>query len=153
MPPQRTRPFTNGNFRVKIGDDAGESAAAGFQEVIMPEFTLEVFDYRNGNEKRTRPRKINAQYDVSNVVLKRGLIPAGNLYGWVKEVRNGKQDESLRDVVIELRDERGENIAVTWWLSNARPVRYTFSDLNGQADGTVLEIIELAFEDFGVEFE
>jgi len=150
--PERARPFANGTFRVKIGDDAGEGVAAGFQEVIMPEFTLDVFDYRNGNEKENKRRKINAQYEVSNIVLKRGLIGADNLYRWVEEVRNGKQIESLRDVVIELLDESGENVAVSWKLSNARPVRYTVSDLKGQSDGVVLEILELAFEDFDVEF-
>jgi hypothetical protein len=31
-------------------------------------------------------------------------------------------------------------------------VRYTLSDLKGQSDGIVMEIIELAFEDFSVEF-
>ena len=118
----------------------------------MPEFRLDVFDYRNGNEKTNRPRKINADYEVSNVILKRGLIKAHNLYEWVEEVRNGKQDESLKNVAIELLDESGENVAVVWQLTNARPVRYTLSDLKGQADGIVMEIIELAFEDFRVEF-
>lgn len=119
----------------------------------MPEFTLDVFEYRNGNKKENRPRKINAQYDVSNAVLKRGLIKASNLYDWVTEVQKGKQAESLKDVVIELRDETGENVAASWMLTNARPVRYTFSDLQGDADSVVLEIIELAFEDFDMEFE
>ena len=151
--PDRERPYSNGNFRVKIGGSSGEDFTSGFQEIIMPEFTLDAFDYRNGNEKRNRPRKINAHYDVSNAVLKRGLIKAGNLYSWVEEVRNGKQSESLRDVVIELRDESGENVAVSWQLTNARPVRYTLSDLKGDSDGVVMEIIELAFEDFDVHFE
>lgn len=151
--PDRVRPFTNGNFRVKIGGDSGENVVAGFQEIIMPEFTLDVFNYRNGNEKENRPRKINAQYDVSNAILKRGLLNASNLYEWVVEVRNGQQADSLKDVIIELRDESGESIAVAWQLTNARPVRYTLSDLKSQADGVVLEIIELAFEDFDVRYE
>lgn len=150
---ERERPFTNGNFRIKIEGQDGTSTVAGFQEVIMPEFTLDVFEYRNGNKKENRPRKINAQYDVSNAVLKRGLIKASNLYDWVTEVQKGKQAESLKDVVIELRDETGENVAASWMLTNARPVRYTFSDLQGDADSVVLEIIELAFEDFDMEFE
>jgi phage tail-like protein len=150
--PDRNRPFTNGNFRVKIGDDSGDSVISGFTEVIMPEFTLDVFDYRNGNEKQNRPRKINAHYEVSNVILKRGLIKEDNLYQWVEQVRNGEQTDSLRDVVVELRDETNETVAVSWQLRDARPVRYTVSDLKGEADGVVLEIVELAFEDFTVEF-
>ena len=150
--PDRDRPYTNGNFRVKIEGASGEDVVAGFQEIRMPEFRLDVFDYRNGNEKTNRPRKINADYEVSNVILKRGLIKAHNLYEWVEEVRNGKQDESLKNVAIELLDESGENVAVVWRLTNARPVRYTLSDLKGQSDGIVMEIIELAFEDFSVEF-
>ena len=151
--PERDRPYTNGNFRVKIGGDQGDSVAAGFQEVVMPEVKAEVVEYRNGNEKLNHPRKINGSYDVSNVILKRGLIGASNLWDWFQLVMNGKQEESLKDVVIQLMDESGENVAVSWRLTNARPVKYRFSDLQAGGEEIAMEIVELAFEDFDMEFE
>lgn len=151
--PERERPYTNGNFRVKIGSDTGESVVSGFQEIIMPEVEAEAIKYRNGNEKQNRPRKINGSYDVGNVILKRGFIKANNLWSWFETVRNGGQMESLKDVTIELRDESGENVAITWRLYNARPVKYRFSDLQAGGEEIALEIVELAVEDIDMEFE
>lgn len=151
--PERERPYTNGNFRVKIGGDQGESVSSGFQEVIMPEVTTEVVEYRNGNEKRNRPRKITGGYDVGNVILKRGIIKSDILWAWFVQVQNGKQRHSLKDAVIELRNESGEEVAVVWHLTNARPVKYRFSDLEVGGEEIALEIVEFACEDIDMEFE
>lgn len=151
--PDRNRPYTNGNFRVKIGGETGESVASGFQEVVLPEITAEVVKYRNGNERQNRPRKINGSYDVGNVVLKRGLIKSENLWLWFRKVMNGEQEASLVDVEIELRDESGENIAVVWRLRDARPVKYRFTDLQAGGEEIAMEIVELAFEDIDLIFE
>lgn len=149
--PDRTRPYSQFNYRVKIGDRAGEDVAAGFQEVSGLGVEQAVRAYRNGNEKENRPRKINSMYNVPDVTLRRGVIRAENLWSWMEKVRNGKQAESLEDVVIELRDESGENVAVAWTLRNARPVRYAGPTLRGAGDEIAIEELVLACED--MEFE
>ena len=151
--PDRERPYVNGNFRVKIGDASGETVSAGFKEVVLPEITTNVIEYRNGNEKENRPRKITGSYSVGNVVLKRGLIGSDDLWRWFEQVRNGKQAEALRDVVVELLDESRENVVVSWVFTNARPVTYRFSDLQGEGTEVILEIVELACEDLDMRFE
>ena len=150
--PIRERPYVNGNFRVKIEGDSGEDVRAGFEEVILPEIATDVIAYRNGNEKRNRPRKITGGYSVGNVVLKRGLIGSDDLWSWFEQVRDGMQADALRDVTIELRDETGENVAVSWHFRNARPVKYRFSNLQGDGDEILLEIVELACEDVDLDF-
>lgn len=151
--PDRERPYVNENFRVKIGGASGEDVSAGFKEVVLPEIATKVIAYRNGNEKENRPRKITGSYSVGNVVLKRGLIGSDNLWRWFEQVRNGKQEEALREVVIELRDESGENVVVSWVFTNARPVKYRFSNLEGDGEEIFLEIVELACEDVDMRFE
>jgi phage tail-like protein len=110
-------------------------------------------EYRNGNEKENRPRKINTTYSVPDVTLSRGVIKADNLWSWMEEVRNGKQAESLQDIVIELRDESGENVAVAWQLTNARPLSYTGPTLSGAGTEVAVEELVLACEDIDMEFE
>lgn len=151
--PDRTRPYSQFNFRVKIGGDQGDAYAAGFQEVsgLGVEFTAT--EYRNGNEKENRPRKINTMYKVPDVTLKRGVIQAENLWEWIKQVRDGQQAESLRDVTIELRDESGENVAVSWQLTGARPLKYTGPTLNGNGTDIAVEELVLACEDIDMEFD
>lgn len=151
--PDRTRPFSQFNFRVKIGKDSGESYAAGFQEVSGLGVEQTATEYRNGNEKENRARKINTMYKVPDVTLKRGILRADNLWSWLQEVQNGKQSGSLRDVTIELRDETGENVAVEWTLTNARPLKYTGPTLNGNGTEIAIEELVLACEDIDMTFE
>ena len=151
--PDRERPYSQFNFRVKIGGNSGEDIKAGFQEVSGLGVEQTVTEYRNGNEKENRPRKINTTYSVPDVTLSRGVIKADNLWSWMEEVRNGKQAESLQDVVIELRDESGENVAVAWQLTNARPLSYTGPTLSGAGTEVAVEELVLACEDIDMEFE
>jgi phage tail-like protein len=151
--PDRERPYSQFNFRVKIGGNSGEDIKAGFQEVSGLGVEQTATEYRNGNEKENRPRKINTTYSVPDVTLSRGVIKADNLWSWMEEVRNGKQAESLQDVVIELRDESGENVAVAWQLTNARPLSYTGPTLSGAGTEVAVEELVLACEDIDMEFE
>lgn len=151
--PERERPYSQFNFRVKIGGNSGEDVTAGFQEVSGLGVEQTATEYRNGNEKENRPRKINTTYSVPDVTLSRGVIQADNLWNWMQEVRNGKQAESLQDVVIELRDESGEEVAVAWQLTNARPLSYTGPTLSGTGTEIAVEELVLACEDIDMEFE
>jgi phage tail-like protein len=127
--------------------------AAGFQEVSGLGVEQTATEYRNGNEKENRPRKINTTYSVPDVTLSRGVIKASNLWDWMNKVQNGKQAESLEDVVIELRDESGENVAVSWQLTNARPLSYSGPTLSGAGTEVAVEELVLACEDIDMEFE
>lgn len=148
--PERKRPYSQFNFRVKkIGDNL-ERKLAGFQEVSGLGVEQTATEYRNGNEKRNRPRKINTTFSVPDVTLSRGVIKVDNLWKWMNQVRNGKQAESLRDVTIELLDESG-TIAVSWTLTNARPTSYSGPTLSGTGTEIAVEELVLACEDISME--
>ena len=151
--PDRNRPYSQFNFRVKIGGNDGTSVAAVFQEVSGLGTEQTATEYRNGNEKENRPRKINTTYSVPDVTLSRGVIKASNLWDWMEKVRNGKQAESLEDVVIELRDESGETVAVSWELTTARPLSYSGPTLSGTGTEVAVEELVLACEDIDMQFE
>ncbi len=136
----RERPYSQFNFLVDLGTGDTESTQAGFQEVSGLGLELNVAEYRNGNEKDNAPRKITGSYKVPDVTLKRGVIGSLDLYQWVNQIRDGAQNQ-LRTVTIQLQSEDRTAIAVTWKLTNARPMKYTAPTLSGA--GTEIAIEEL----------
>jgi phage tail-like protein len=91
---------------------------AGFEEVILPEMSIEVIEYRNGNEKGSAVRKMPGRYKSSDVTLKRGVIGGLDLYQWIDQVRNGDPNP-YRTVVITLLNEDRSAAVLTWRLRNA----------------------------------
>jgi len=136
---------------VDLGTGDTDSAKAGFQEVSGLGMELTVTEYRNGNEKINASRKINSTYKVPDVTLKRGVIGETDLYEWLKTVHDGKQDESLRNVTIQLLSEDRSSVAVTWKLANARPMKYTGPSLNGKGTDVAIEELVLSCEDIEME--
>ena len=151
MSVQRERPYGGFNFLVQLGggEDAGASRS-GFCEVILPEASVEVIEYRPGNSKENSPIKLTGPEHYTNLVLRRGVIGSLDLYQWWDQVRNGAQNVE-RDVVIQLLSEDHAQTVMTWKFRRARPVKYYFSPLNGLEGGPVHETVELAFERMELE--
>ncbi len=145
----RDRPYGDFNFLVDIGTGT-EGPEAGFSEVLMPEASIDVIEYRNGNDKELGVRKIPGIVRYGNVALKRGVIGSLNLYQWFNQVRNGDVN-SYRTVVIQLQNEDRTQIVWTWKLLRAWPVRYRSSNLNAKGQDIVIEELELAYERLEIE--
>ena len=145
----RDRPYGDFNFLVDIGTGT-EGPEAGFSEVLMPEASIHVIEYRNGNDKELGTRKIPGLVRYGNVTLKRGVMGSLNLYQWFNQVRDGDVN-AYRTVVIQLQNEDRTQIVWTWKLLRAWPVRYRSSDLNGKGQDTVIEELELTYERLEIE--
>jgi phage tail-like protein len=150
MAMQRERPYGNYTYLVDLGTGNVEGPEAGFAEVLLPEATIDVIEYRNGNEKESGVRKIPGRVHYSNFVLKRGVIGTLDLYQWWNQVRNGDIN-AYRTVVIQLQNEDRSSIVLTWKLLRAWPVRYKFSSLDAKGKEAMLELLELAFERLEME--
>ncbi len=137
----RDRPYTGFNFLV----DLGTGSTAGFSEVVFPEFALDVIEYRAGNAKANNTILLTGLERHGNVILRRGVVGALDLYDWWNQVRNGDQT-ALRTVMIELQSEDHSQVVLTWKLLNARPVKLTYSGLKAAAKELAVEHLELAFE-------
>jgi len=146
----RDRPYSNYNFLVDIGTGDTQSLQAGFSEVILPPSTIDVIEYRSGNEKESAVRKIPGRARYGNVVLKRGAIGSLDLYAWWHDTRNGNVN-SFRTVTIQLQNEEHTDIVLTWKFLRAWPTRYEFSPLHAQGKDTLIETLELAFERLEME--
>jgi phage tail-like protein len=145
----RDRPYPCCNFLVDLGSGDPESVIAGFEEVILPAMSVEVIEYRNGNDKENSLRKITGIERYDNIILKRGVVGALDLYQWYDEIRNGNQN-AWRTVTIRLLDEE-RNPVQTWVLRRARIVRYQPGPLNARGRHVAMETVELACERIEIE--
>ncbi|MCU0490523.1 MAG: phage tail protein [Chloroflexaceae bacterium] len=151
MATERDNPYGAFNFLVDLGTGDTNSIKAGFQEVSGLNIEVMSAEYRNGNEKVNHVRKINTMYKVGDITLKRGLMGALDLFQWIKETREGSQTVK-RNITIQLRDESGANVVMTWKLTNARPIKYTGPSLNGKTGTDVaVEELTLSVEDLAIE--
>jgi phage tail-like protein len=151
MAVQRDNPYGTFNFLVDVGTGDTASIQAGFQEVSGLNIEVTSAEYRNGNDRVNHVRKINGIYKVGDVTLKRGLMGALDLYQWIDQVRTGDLS-AKRNVTISLRDESGQNVVMTWRLTNARPMRYTAPSFNAKGGTDVaIEELVLSCEDLKIE--
>jgi phage tail-like protein len=146
----RDLPYAQFNFLVDLGTGQTEGPEAGFQECSGVSMSVDVIEYRNGNEKENSPRKLTGLAKVSDVTLKRGIIGSLNLYKWIDQIRNGDQS-ALRTVTIQLQNEDHTAIVMTWKLLRARIVKHTTGPLNAKGTDVAMEELTLAYERLELE--
>jgi phage tail-like protein len=147
---QRNDPYGNYNYLVNIGTGDPQSLHGGFAEVLLPDVSIDVIEYRNGNERVSETRKLPGRAHYGNVTLRRGVIGALDLYQWMNQVRNGDRN-AFRNVTISLQNEDRSEIVLTWKLLRAWPARYAFSPLQAKGKEVLLETLELAFDRMEME--
>jgi len=150
MPQQRINPYLGYNFLVDLGTGESDSILAGFNEVQLPELSIDVVEYRSGNDKLPVPRKLPGQTHYNNLVLKRGLIGALDLYEWVQQVKNGDPN-AYRTVSVSLLSEDRTAVAMTWVFTQTFPVHYQVSELKATETQVVIETLELTVQDMRMQ--
>jgi phage tail-like protein len=144
----RDLPYGNQHFRVDLGDGA-EGPAAGFSHVVLPDISIDVIEYREGNDKESGTHKLPGLTHYGNVILRRGIIGSLNLYEWINQVRNGNAN-TRRTVTITLLSEDLTPV-LTWKLFRAWPVKYSFGDLDAEGTDVAIEELVLAYERLEME--
>ncbi|MGE0222002.1 MAG: phage tail protein [Acetobacteraceae bacterium] len=145
----RDTPYGAYNFIVELNDGSpSDRAIGGFSDVsgIGTEITL--MEYRQGNDKENRVRKIPGLHKASDVTLKRGIMGTTNFYAWINQIR--RDPTFVRNVSITLNDEQG-NPVLRWNLINARPMKWTGPTLAGKG-GSDVAMEELVVAAEGFEF-
>jgi phage tail-like protein len=149
MATQRDTPYGAFNFQVELNDGTDSSAViGGFSDVsgIGTEMTL--MEYRQGNDKENRVRKIPGLHKAGDVTLKRGVMGTTNFWQWISDTRSSPSTQ--RNVLITLNDEQG-NPVLRWKLINARPLKWTGPTLAGKG-GSDVAMEELVLASEGFEF-
>lgn len=146
----RDRPYAGFNFLVDLGTGDTDGPEAGFQECSAISTSVDVVEYRNGNDKENDPRKLTGLARVSDVTLRRGIIGSLALYQWLDQVRNG-DPTAMRTVVIRLMNEDHTAAVMSWKLLRARIVKHTSGPLNAMGTDVAMEEITLAYERLELE--
>lgn len=146
----RDRPYAQFNFLVDLGTGNTTGPEAGFQECSQISMSVDVIEYRNGNDKLNSVRKITGLNKATDVTLKRGIIGSLNLYQWLDQIRNGDQ-AGFRNVTIQLQSEDRSAVVQTWKLLNARIVKHTSGPLNAKGTDVAMEELTLAYERLEME--
>jgi phage tail-like protein len=145
----RDVPYGNQHFRVDLGDGA-EGPAAGFCQVVLPDISIDVIEYRSGNDRASGTQKLPGLVRYDNVILRRGIIGSLNLYEWINQVRDGDAN-AARTVTIALLSEDLTAVVFTWKLFRAWPVKYSFAELNAKGTDVAIEELVLAYERLEME--
>jgi len=145
----RSLPYGNQHFRVDLGNGA-EGVEASFSEVVLPDISIDVIEYRTGEDKESGTHKLPGLARYDNVILRRGIVGSLNLYNWINDVRNGDAN-ARRTVVISLLSEDLSEVVFTWRLFRAWPAKYSFGDLNADGTDVALEELVLAYERLEIE--
>ena len=146
----RDLPYAQFNFLVDLGTGQTEGPDAGFQECSGISMTVDVIEYRNGNDKENSPRKLTGLAKVSDVTLKRGIIGSLSLYRWIDQIRNGDRS-AVRTVTIQLQNADHTAIVMTWKLLRARIVKHSTGPLNAKGTDVAMEELTLAYERLELE--
>lgn len=145
----RDVPYGNQHFRVDLGTGE-EGPAAAFSQIVLPDISIDVIQYRTGSDKESSTHKLPGLVHYGNVTLRRGIIGSLNLYAWIDQVRNGDAN-ARRTVVISLLSEDLTNVVLTWKLLRAWPVKYSFATLDAKGTDVAMEELVLTFERLDME--
>ena len=146
----REKPYGNYNFQVDDGVNPPDSVEGGFSEAILPEATIDVITYRNGNAKTAEVQKIPGRVTYTSLILRRGVMGFANLYEWWNAIRNGELNQ-MRNIQVSLLQEDRSTV-MQWRFTNAWPTRLKYGSLMGEGDQVVVEELEIAFERMEVNF-
>jgi phage tail-like protein len=138
MAGDRTDPYRNFRFRVEVEG----LEQAGFNEVSGFDASIDVIEYREGNELTT-PRKLPGLTKYGNITLKWGTTDSVELYEWLQECVEGTIER--KTITIIALDEEGNDVA-TWQIIEAWPTRYTAPSFNGLGAEVAIEMLEFAHE-------
>ena len=141
MPDHHSDPFIGHEFLVSLGDLGGEDQlVGGFHEVEGIGASIDVVEYRTGNERVPQARKLPGLRRFTNVTLKRGLIMDLRLWDWI----NGYPPEP-RVVTITLLDQT-RTPTIRFTLQRAWPCRWSGPHLHASSSLLAVESIELCHE-------
>ena len=145
----RDTPYGAFNFLVDFGGESPTSPQGGFSDVSGLGAEITLMEYRQGNDRENRVRKIPGMHKAADVTFKRGVMGVKNFWTWVQITR--RSPNTARNLSITLNDEQGIPVQ-RWKLLNARPMKWTGPTLAAKG-GSDVAMEELIVASEGFEFD
>jgi phage tail-like protein len=89
----------------------------------------------------SRPRRPGLT-KYGNITLRRGMTASDEVLGWIQSCADGNVARKL--ATITLMGEDGSDTA-TWQIKDAWALKYSFSEIAGEAPEIAIETLELAY--------
>lgn len=138
-------PVGNFIFTLKLG---GAEAAAYFAEASGLSTENQVIEHTSADAKgKPLPQRFAGQVKWSNIVLKRGVDTAQQLWAWRQDILNGNIDANRQTVTITVLDQTAKPVAAYSFI-RAWPCKYSSPGLNAGGNEILVEELELAHEGF-----
>ncbi len=143
-------PLVSYAFSVSIG----ESEIARFSGVDGLSYEVEMIEYRDSASPNVVSYR-QGRRKPCRVTMKRGFLVGGvggMFFNWIKECEAGTVTAKNINVTVgdygigRGQDETNGSKLKTWVLSNARPVKWSLSSLDGNSNNAIVETIEFVVE-------
>jgi len=121
-----------------------------FTEVSGLSVEISTEEIAEGGENRFI-QKYPTRQKYPELVLKRGLLLASEVFTWIRECLDHDRIEP-KNVDVKLLNESHEPL-VTWHVVNAYPTKWAVSDLNATGNAVVIETLQLYYQYFTIEKE
>lgn len=115
-----------------------------FHEVTGLSSETQVIEYRGGSSKLFSTVKMPGIQKFGNVTLKKGIFQ-GDTALWDNYNLIKMNTIKRSTIIISLLDE-SNNVAMSWSLLNAFPVKLTVTDMKSDANEVAIESMEVAHE-------
>ena len=145
----RDHPYGRFVFQVDFGAGDPDSVDGGFEEVGPISASIDVIEYRAGNDRVNTVHKLPGLHRVHDVTLKRGVVGSTTLFSWFRAGTLGQAER--RTVTIRLMNEDQSGVVFTWRLVRAWPVKYVVPSLNATSSDVAIEELVLTCEGIDVE--
>ena len=140
--PSTSRPEVYGKYNFVVEIDG--IVQAGFEEVEGLNATIDVWEYREGNEQTTvRLEPGLAHYGP--LVLRWGVTKSPYLWNWMEQTLQGNTERKNISVII-LNQKREE--VVRYNLYNAWPSSFSVDKLDSEHSGPAIEELVIQYEGF-----
>lgn len=151
-------PLLKFRFKVKW-DGLQNEGVIGFTEVTGLDYSVDIAEYRDGEDKGLTKHKIPGLRKFSNVTLKRGYFQGSRDYwDWIDGTGGQSPDKALlkrkdyrKTVTITMMNDAGEEM-FSWNLERALPIKVQFSDLKSDGNEVAIETLELAHEGLTITY-
>lgn len=108
----------------------------------------EVVEYKaSGPKGEYIIKKVPGRMKWNNIVLKRGITDAMDMWKWRKLVEEGKVDEARKNGSITMYSHDGSTVA-RWDFVNAWPSKLTGPAANAQNNEVAIEELEITHEGY-----
>lgn len=138
--PVGERPEIYGRYMFLVEIDG--IVQAGFREVEGLNVTVDVWEYREGNEA-TAPRLEPGLVHYGPLILRKGLTQNTELWNWMEKTIQGNVER--KNIAVIILDNKAMEVA-RYQLSEAWPSSWRLSKLDSQGIGPVIEELVIQYE-------